>query len=57
MTSAKLMREAVRLQRGAAGADGGAAVRNASAAAAGALLLLDTARSRIEEFFRKPAAP
>ena len=57
VSSARLMREAIRLQRGAAGSEGGVAVRNASAAAAGALLLLQTARTRIEEYFRKPAAP
>jgi hypothetical protein len=57
LSSARLMREALRLQRSSAGADGAAAAQNASAAAAGALLLLDTARARIGEFFQKPAAP
>ena len=57
VSSARLMREALRLHRGAAGAGGEEAARNASAAAAGALLLLDTARARIEQFFRPPAAP
>ena len=60
VSSARLMREALRLHRGAAGAGGSGgeeAARNASAAAAGALLLLDTARARIEQFFRSPAAP
>ena len=57
VSSARLMREALRLPRGAAGAGGEEAARNASAAAAGALLLLDTARARIELFFRSPADP
>jgi hypothetical protein len=57
VSSARLMREALRLQRGAAGSRDAAAAQNASAAAAGALLLLETARMRIDEFFRKPAAP
>ena len=57
VSSARLMREALRLHRGAAGTGGEEAARNASAAAAGALLLLDTARARIEQFFRSPAAP
>jgi hypothetical protein len=57
VSSARLMREALRLQRGAAGSGDASAAENASAAAAGALLLLETARTRIDEFFRKPAAP
>jgi hypothetical protein len=57
VSSVRLMREALRLYRGAEGTGDAAAVRNASAAAAGALLLLETARTRIGEFFRKPAAP
>lgn len=57
VSSVRLMREAIRLWRGAAGSGEMNAARNASAAAAGALLLLDTARGRIEEFFRRPAAP
>ena len=57
LSSARLMREALRLQRASAGSRDPAAAQNASAAAAGALLLLDTARARIDEFFRKPAAP
>jgi len=57
LSSARLMREALRLQRGSTGPGGAAAIQNASAAAAGALLLLDTARARIGEFFRNPAAP
>jgi hypothetical protein len=51
------MREALRLHRGSAAAANAAMAQNASAAAAGALLLLETARTRIDEFFRKPAAP
>jgi len=57
VSSARLMREALKLHRGAAGAADDEAARNASAAAAGALLLLDTARTRIGQFFRPPAAP
>ena len=57
LSSARLMREALRLQRASAGTRDAASAQNASAAAAGALLLLDTARARIGEFFRKPAAP
>jgi hypothetical protein len=57
VSSARLMREALRLQRGAAASGDAAVAQNASAAAAGALLLLDTARNRIDEFFRRPAAP
>ena len=57
VSSARLMREALRLQRGATSSGDAAAAQNASAAAAGALLLLETARTRIDEFFRKPAAP
>jgi hypothetical protein len=56
LSSARLMGQALRLQRGTASARGEAS-QNASAAAAGALLLLDSARGRIDEFFRKPAAP
>ncbi len=57
ISSVRLMREAVRLWRGAAVSGEMNAARNASAAAAGALLLLDTARGRIDGFFRRPAAP
>ena len=57
LSSARLMREALRLQRTSAGARDAATAENASAAAAGALLLLDTARARIGGFFRKPASP
>jgi hypothetical protein len=57
LSSARLMREALRLQRASAGTRDAASAQNASAAAAGALLLLDTARARIGEFFRKPAVP
>jgi hypothetical protein len=57
VSSARLMREALRLHRGSAAAANAAMAQNASAAAAGALLLLETARARIDEFFRKPAAP
>jgi len=56
LSSARLMGQALQLQRGTAAARGEAS-QNASAAAAGALLLLDSARGRIDEFFRKPAAP
>jgi hypothetical protein len=57
LSSARLMREAIRLRRESQGAGAAAAAENASAAAAGSLLLLDTARARIGEFFRKPATP
>jgi len=57
VSSARLMREALRLRRGASGTGDAAAAQNASAAAAGALLLLETARNRIGEFFRPPAVP
>jgi hypothetical protein len=57
ISSVRLMREAVRLWRGAAGSGEMNTARNASAAAAGALLLLDTARGRIDDYFRRPAAP
>jgi len=57
VSSARLMREALRLQRGATSSGDVAAAQNASAAAAGALLLFETARARINEFFRRPAAP
>ena len=57
LSSARLMREALRLQRGATNSGNVAAAQNASAAAAGALLLLEAARTRIDEFFRKPSAP
>jgi len=57
VSSARLMREALRLHRGATKSGNAAAAQNASAAAAGALLLLEAARTRIDDFFRKPAAP
>ncbi len=57
VSSARLMKEAIRLWRIAAASGEMNTARNASAAAAGALLLLDTARGRIEEYFRPPAAP
>jgi len=57
VSSARLMREALRLQRRASASGDMATAENASAAAAGALLLLETARTRIDEFFRRPAAP
>jgi hypothetical protein len=57
VSSARLMREALRLQRGASASGDATTAQNASAAAAGALLLLETARTRIDEFFRRPAAP
>ena len=56
LSSARMMGQALRLQRGPSAARGESS-QNASAAAAGALLLLDSARGRIDEFFRKPAAP
>jgi hypothetical protein len=57
LSSARLMREALRLQRKSGGSRDAETVQNASAAAAGALLLLNAARARIGEFFQKPAAP
>jgi len=57
VSSARLMREALRLYREGGASRETAAARNASAAAAGALLLLDAGRVRIEEFFRRPVAP
>jgi hypothetical protein len=57
VSSARLMREALKLYGGATASGDKAAAQNASAAAAGALLLLETARSRIDEYFRRPAAP
>jgi len=57
LSSVHLMREAVRLWRGAAISGEMNMARNASAAAAGALLLVDTARGRIDEFFRRPVPP
>ncbi|MFO7693337.1 MAG: hypothetical protein R6V57_09660 [Vicinamibacterales bacterium] len=57
VSSARLMREALRLHREADASREAATAQNASAAAAGALLLLDAGRARIEEFFRRPAAP
>jgi len=57
LSSVHLMREAVRLWRGAAISGDMNMARNASAAAAGALLLFETARGRIDEYFRRPVAP
>jgi hypothetical protein len=57
LSAVHLMREAVRLWRGAAISGDMNMARNASAAAAGALLLVDTARGRVGEFFRRPVAP
>ena len=57
LSSVRLMREALRLHRGAAISGDAASAQNASAAAAAALLLFDTARGRIDEYFRRPAAP
>jgi hypothetical protein len=57
LSSARLMREALRLHRGAAISGDMASAQNASAAAAGAILLFDTARNRIDEYFRRPAPP
>ncbi len=56
LSSARLMTQALQLQRATAPARGEAS-QNASAAAAGALLLLDSARRSVDGFFRKPAAP
>jgi hypothetical protein len=57
VSAARLMREAVRLQRSAALSGEMHVAQNASAAAAGGLLLLETARTRINEFFRRPVLP
>lgn len=57
LSSVRLMREAIRLQRGAALSGDVNIAQNASAAAAGALLLLDTARRHVDEFFRRPLTP
>lgn len=57
LSSVRLMREAIRLQRGAALAGDVNLAQNASAAAAGALLLLDTARRHVDEFFHRPLTP
>jgi hypothetical protein len=57
VSAARLMREAVRLQRRAALSGEMPVAQNASAAAAGGLLLLELARTRIDEFFRRPVLP
>ena len=57
ISAARLMREAVRLQRRAALSGEMPVAQNASAAAAGGLLLLEIARLRIDEFFRRPVLP
>jgi len=57
VSAARLMREAVRLQRTAALSGEMDVAQNASAAAAGGLLLLETARTRIDEFFGRPVLP
>ena len=57
VSAARLMREAVRLQRSAALSGQMDVAQNASAAAAGGLLLLETARTRIDEFFGRPVLP
>jgi hypothetical protein len=57
VSAARLMREATRLQRSAALSGEMPVARNASAAAAGGLMLLETARTRIDEFFRRPVLP
>jgi hypothetical protein len=56
-SSVRLMREAIKLQGGSASSVDVSRVQNASASAAGALLLLDTARRRIDEFYRRPPTP
>jgi len=57
VSAARLMREAARLQRSSALSGEMPVAQNASAAAAGGLLLLETARTRIDEFFRRPELP
>jgi len=57
VSAARLMREAARLQRGAALSGEMRVAQNASAAAAGGLMLLKTSRTRIDEFFRRPVLP
>jgi hypothetical protein len=57
LSSVRLMREAVRLRRVAAASGEMSVAENASAAAAGSLLLLDLARAHIDDFFRRPALP
>lgn len=57
VASLHLMRETVRLWRGALASDDETIPRNASAAAAGAMLLFDSARSSIAEYFRRPVPP
>jgi len=57
VSAARLMRAAVRLRRSAVLSGEMQVAQNASAAAAGGLLLLETARTRIDEFFRRPVLP
>jgi hypothetical protein len=57
VSAARLMREAVRRQRRAALSGDMPEALNASAAAAGGLMLLETARARIDGFFRRPVLP
>jgi len=57
VSAVRLMRAAVRLQRRASSSGEMPVAQNASAAAAGGLLLLETARTRIDEFFRRPVLP
>jgi hypothetical protein len=57
VAATRLMREAVRLQRSAALSGEMGVAQNASAAAAGGLLLLETSRTRIDAFFRRPVLP
>jgi hypothetical protein len=57
VSAVRLMREAVRLQRSAALSGEMHVAQNASAAAAGGLLLLEISRTRIDEFFRRPVLP
>jgi hypothetical protein len=57
VAATRLMREAVRLQRDAALSGDMSIARNASASAAGGLLLLETARTSIGDFFRRPVSP
>ncbi|MEW5984022.1 MAG: hypothetical protein AB1806_16840 [Acidobacteriota bacterium] len=54
LTSIRLMQEATRLRRQAVGTRNAEAARNASAAAAGAQLLLTRARAAIGDFFEVP---
>lgn len=57
VSAVQLMREALHLRRNAALSGDLGNARNASAAAAGSLLLLGRARDGIDEFFRAPRRP